>query len=205
MGCGLEASCMCIGISRHASRGPLEGSFEATWGPRWRRRGRRSRKGRALLALPGAFRATPSQQGREERSTPLLLPLKARPRWGHTLPLRHRDRPRSGNHARAIPCPTRAPVATRRALAGSRSSPASSPSSSPSRHPTLRKSQDGRLGALLGSLGRLLGRLGALLGRLGCAVGASWAVFEQSLEVLGLSRSVGRPKRQKRQKHRKTN
>ena len=33
MGYGLEASSMCIGISRHASRGPLECSFEATWGP----------------------------------------------------------------------------------------------------------------------------------------------------------------------------
>ena len=33
MGYGLEASCMCIGISRHASRGPLECSFETTWGP----------------------------------------------------------------------------------------------------------------------------------------------------------------------------
>ena len=33
LGYGLEASCMCVGISRYASRGPLEGSFEASLGP----------------------------------------------------------------------------------------------------------------------------------------------------------------------------
>ena len=32
-GYGLEASCMCMGISRNASRVSLECSFEATWVP----------------------------------------------------------------------------------------------------------------------------------------------------------------------------
>ena len=68
MGYGLEASCMCIGISRHASRGPLECSFEATWEPfrslwgaSWGFLGASGgpREGlwgplRAILGLPGA-------------------------------------------------------------------------------------------------------------------------------------------------------
>ena len=67
MGYGLEAACMCIGISRRVSRGPLEGSLfgavsgplgaswgllGASWGPLgglWRPLG-------ALLGLPGARR-----------------------------------------------------------------------------------------------------------------------------------------------------
>ena len=35
LGYWLEATRMCIGIARHASREPLEGSFETSWGPCW--------------------------------------------------------------------------------------------------------------------------------------------------------------------------
>ena len=62
MGYGLEASSMYIGISRHASRGPLECSFEATWGPF------RSLWGASSEALQRVWQRANAVDSREEQS-----------------------------------------------------------------------------------------------------------------------------------------
>ena len=59
LGYGLEASCMCVGISWYASRGPLECSFEASWGPFW--------------GLGGSFWGLLLPQSERQGESPILI------------------------------------------------------------------------------------------------------------------------------------